>query len=203
MQTYNKERLIYMNQQIKDRAKSKIKDKVIFLFLISIIPFALGSVFSAAIPFIAIFIVLIEILLNYGLNNIYLKVARLKSAVYKDIAVGFNPNELQKNLVTGLLALMWIILYTLLLIIPGIIKSYEYSQIFYVALDKPNLSSKEVLAESSRIMNGNKAKLFSLQLSFIGWGLLVLITFGLASIYVTPLYRMALTEFYLEINNDL
>jgi uncharacterized membrane protein len=48
-------------------------------------------------------------------------------------------------------------------------------------------------------MKGNKANLFLLQLSFIGWALLSLITFGIANIYAMPLYQMALTEFYIEV----
>jgi uncharacterized membrane protein len=192
-----------MYQQIKDRAKSKIKNKVLFLFFISFIPVALGSIFGTALPFMGLFIVLIGILINYGVSNVYLKVARAKTAIYKDISVGFTPNDVQKYLITGLYAILWIFLYSLLLIIPGIIKAYEYSQIFYVAIDKPKLGPKEILAESSKIMNGNKANLFVLQLSFIGWALLTIITFGLANIYVIPFYQMTLTEFYLQLNDEI
>jgi uncharacterized membrane protein len=189
-----------MIQQIKDRAKLKIKNKVIFLFFISFIPVASATIFGAALPVMGSLVaLLIGILISYGISNVYLKVAKSKTAVYKDVAVGFTPNDVQKYLVTGLLAFLWIFLFSLLLIIPGIIKAYEYSQIFYIALDKPNLSPKEILAESSKVMNGNKANLFLLQLSFIGWALLVMITAGLANIYVMPLYQMALTEFYIEV----
>jgi uncharacterized membrane protein len=189
-----------MIQQIKDRAKLKIKNKVIFLFFISFIPVASATIFGAALPVLGSLVaLLIGILISYGISNVYLKVARSKNVVYKDVAIGFTPNDVQKFLVTGLLAFLWIFLFSFLLVIPGIIKAYEYSQVFYIALEKPNLSSKEILAESSRIMKGNKANLFLLQISFIGWALLVMITAGLANVYVMPLYQMALTEFYIEV----
>jgi uncharacterized membrane protein len=192
-----------MNQQIKDLAKTKIKNKVLFLFFISFIPVALGSIFGSALPFMGLFVFLIGILINFGVSNVYLRVARSKPAVYKDVSIGFTPNDVQKYLVTGLYAILWIFLYSLLLIIPGIIKAYEYSQIFYVALDNPKLTPKQILAESRKIMNGNKANLFLLQLSFIGWALLVVLTFGLANIYVIPFYQMTLTEFYLQLDYDI
>lgn len=193
-----------MIQQIKDRAKSKIKNKVLFLFFVSFIPVAAATLFGAALPVMGSLVaLLIGILYSYGISNVYLKVARSKTAIYKDVTIGFTPNDVQKYLVTGLLAFLWIFLFSLLLIIPGIIKAYEYSQVFYIALEKPNLNPKEILAESSRIMKGNKANLFLLQLSFIGWALLSMITLGLANIYVAPFYQMSLTEFYLQLNNDL
>jgi len=192
-----------MNQQIKDLAKTKIKNKVLFLFFISFIPVALGSIFGSALPFMGLFVFLIGILINFGVSNVYLRVARSKPAVYKDVSIGFTPNDVQKYLVTGLYAILWIFLYSLLLIIPGIIKAYEYSQIYYVALDNPKLTPKQILAESRKIMNGNKANLFLLQLSFIGWALLVVLTFGLANIYVIPFYQMTLTEFYLQLDYDI
>jgi uncharacterized membrane protein len=192
-----------MYQEIKDRAKAKIKNKVLFLFFISFIPLALSSIFGTALPFLGLFVALVGIIINYGVSNIYLKVARIQPAIYKDVSVGFVPDDVQKYLVTALLAIMWIFLYSLLLIIPGIIKAYEYSQIFYIALDKPTLTPKEILAESSRIMNGSKTNLFILQLSFIGWALLVVITIGIANIYVIPFYQMALTEFYLQLNHEV
>jgi uncharacterized membrane protein len=192
-----------MYQEIKDRAKAKIKNKVLFLFFISFIPLALSSIFGTALPFLGLFVALVGIIINYGVSNIYLKVARIQPAIYKDVSVGFVPDDVQKYLVTALLAIMWILLYSLLLIIPGIIKAYEYSQIFYIALDKPTLTPKEILAESSRIMNGSKTNLFILQLSFIGWALLVVITIGIANIYVIPFYQMALTEFYLQLNHEV
>ena len=194
---------MFMYQEIKDRAKSKIKNKVLFLFFISFIPLALNSIFGTELLFLGLFALLVGIIINYGVSNVYLKVARAQPAVYKDVTIGFAPNDVQKYLITSLLAIMWIFLYSLLLIIPGIIKAYEYSQILYVALDKPNLSPKEILAESSRIMNGNKANLFLLQLSFIGWALLVVVTLGLANIYVVPFYQMTHTEFYIQLSNDL
>lgn len=81
------------------------------------------------------------------------------------------------SLVMGLFVFLWALLF----IIPGIIAAIRYSQAFYVMYDNPQLSAMECLNESKRIMKGNKAKLFTLTLSFIGWALLASLPGGIYS----------------------
>lgn len=186
-----------MYQEIKNQAKQKISSKLVFLFIISVLPIAISTILAPVFPLAFIVVLLV----NFGVINVFLKVAKGQTSDYKDVTIAFTANDIQRYLVVGLRASLEIFLYTLLLIIPGIIKMYEYSQIFNVAVEKSELNPKEVLVESQRIMNGNKMNLFTLQLSFIGWALLVIITLGLANFYVLPLYQMALTEFYLKVKN--
>lgn len=75
-----------------------------------------------------------------------------------------------------------IILWSLLLVVPGIIASFRYSQAFYVLADNPDMSANQCLKESSRIMAGNKGRYFYLQLTFIGWYILAALP---GSIYTT------------------
>ncbi|MFV0518427.1 MAG: DUF975 family protein [Aminipila sp.] len=70
---------------------------------------------------------------------------------------------------------LFIALWTLLFIIPGIIAAYRYSQCFLVMIDNPNYGILQCLSESKRIMTGNKGKLFCLEFSFIGWAILACI----------------------------
>ncbi|MCL0330152.1 DUF975 family protein [Apilactobacillus xinyiensis] len=92
------------------------------------------------------------------------------------------------------------LLWTLLLIIPGIIKKISYSQAIYVykdAVDKgEKISYMDAITKSRKIMNGHKWEYFIMQLSFIGWFLLVGITFGLAGLYVIPYYNLTMANFY-------
>ena len=82
---------------------------------------------------------------------------------------------------------LYIVLWGLLLIIPGIIKSYEYRMVNYILAENPEMNTKDVFAMSRDMMRGNKWRAFVLDLSFLGWHLLSLITIGLAGIfYVFP-----------------
>lgn len=88
-------------------------------------------------------------------------------------------------------------LWTLLFIIPGIVKSYEYRMIPYLVADNPNMTYKEAFAESRRLMHGNKWKTFVLDLSFIGWWILSALTLGiLATFYVSPYHAATSAALY-------
>lgn len=87
----------------------------------------------------------------------------------------------------------------LLFIVPGVIAAYKYSMVDYIIAENPGISAKEALERSKEIMDGNKFRFFRLSLSFIGWGLLCAVTFGIASIWVTPYIQASYAEFYKEI----
>ena len=92
---------------------------------------------------------------------------------------------------------LYIVLWGLLLIIPGIIKSYEYRMVNYILAENPEMDTKEVFAMSRDMMRGNKWRAFVLDLSFLGWHLLSLITIGLAGIfYVFPYRNMTNAALY-------
>lgn len=95
-----------------------------------------------------------------------------------------------------LLIQIFVMLWSLLLLIPGIIKSLSYSMAFYILADNPQMSAMEALNESKEIMKGHKWEFFVLNLSFILWILLGAITFGLAFIYVMPYMRATTANFY-------
>ena len=93
------------------------------------------------------------------------------------------------------------VLWTLLLIIPGIIKSYAYSMSLYIALDNPNMTTLDCITESRKLMKGHKWQLFCLEISYIGWILLTILTLGILSFWVMPKFNQAHYEFYLHISN--
>lgn len=94
-------------------------------------------------------------------------------------------------------------LWSLLFIIPGIVKSYEYRMIPYIMAENPSLSTEEVFDLSRQMMNGNKWNVFVFDLSFIGWALLSLITFGIVQLFYTgPYYGLACAELYEAISYD-
>ena len=98
---------------------------------------------------------------------------------------------------------LFLALWTCLFIIPGIIKSYSYRMVPYIIKDYPELSAKEVIDKSREMMNGNKWKAFVFDLSFIGWGLLSLITCGILGIFwVNPYIYNSKAALYLELKEQ-
>ena len=91
---------------------------------------------------------------------------------------------------------IFIFLWSLLLIIPGIIKACAYSQAPYILMDNPDMTAMECIAASSRLMRGYKGEWFVLQLSFIGWEILAALTFGILQIWLQPYIGIANAGFY-------
>lgn len=95
---------------------------------------------------------------------------------------------------------MYVFLWSLLFIIPGIIKGYEYLMIPYILAENPDIDSKEAFAMSKQMMDGNKWNAFVLRLSFFGWILLGVISCGIAAIfYVNPYMLMTDAELYVAL----
>lgn len=99
------------------------------------------------------------------------------------------------------LSTIYIFLWTLLLIIPGIIKSYSYALTPYILVEHPEMSANEAIEESMRLMDGHKFDLFYLQLSFIGWAILSILSLGLGFFWLIPYQMTAQAAFYRDIKN--
>lgn len=95
-----------------------------------------------------------------------------------------------------LLRTIRIALWALLLIVPGFVAFYAYRMAFFLKADHPEWSAAKVLAESKQMMNGHKWRLAYLDMSFIGWLLLVVVTFGLAGLFVHPYMGVTYAAFY-------
>ena len=87
-------------------------------------------------------------------------------------------------------------LWTLLLVIPGIYKHYEYYMIPYLLADNPEMEWHEAFRLSKEMMAGNKFDTFVLELSFIGWYLLGMLVCCIGGIFVNPYYEMTFVELY-------
>ncbi len=103
-----------------------------------------------------------------------------------EVTWGFR-NFYGRNLVTIFLSDIFILLWGMLLIVPGFIKSYSYRLVPYILEDHPDLSPTEAITLSRRMMNGQKMNAFVLDLSFLGWLILSAVSLGLAGVfYVNP-----------------
>lgn len=99
---------------------------------------------------------------------------------------------------------LYIVLWSLLFVIPGIVKSYEYRMIPYILADNPDISQEAAFELSKKMMNGNKWKAFVLDLSFIGWHILAALTCGILSIFfVNPYVSATNAELYIALKNTV
>jgi|GEM_PF-363978 len=134
--------------------------------------------------------------LGFGTCLVFLAIVRAQSADVGDMFAGFN--RFGDTCVAGLLVALFTFLWSLLLIVPGIIKTYAYSMTFYILNDHPHMSATDAITASKTLMRGHKGDLFVLHLSFILWLLLSCLTFGILYIvYVGP-YISATTAIFYE-----
>ena len=95
-----------------------------------------------------------------------------------------------------LLVFVYTLLWTLLLVIPGIIKAYSYSMTFYILRENPEMTAGDAITASQKMMDGQKMDLILLSLSFIGWAILASITFGIGYLWLIPYIYTAYAAFY-------
>lgn len=154
------------------------------------------------IPFVSwIATLLVSLPLAYGFTVMLLNVVRGSDVKLDTMGEGFK--DYGRILGTMLLSSVYQFLWILLLIVPGIIKGYSYALTPYLLKDHPELKFNAAIEESMRLMSGNKMRLFLLDLSFIGWFLLGLITFGIAFLWITPYWNTARAAFYEDLMKAL
>ncbi|MFI3326910.1 MAG: DUF975 family protein [Clostridia bacterium] len=117
-----------------------------------------------------------------------------------DVSLLFSQfNNLARAGTLRLLVDIYTTLWTMLFIIPGIVKMYSYSMSSYILTENPYMSANEAITVSKNIMQGHRFRLFCLDLSFIGWSILSLLTFGLGFIVLLPYIEASRFAFYLDL----
>lgn len=198
-----------LRSELKQNAKDQLKNNwglaigiIIVCTLISSIPNLLVEIDSESFA-ISIIIPIITLVitgpLTIGQCKFFINLANRSNPKFSDLWYGFN-NMLRAIGVTLLVGVI-VFIGSILFIIPGIILAFMYSQVYYIMAENPEMSIMNCLKESARIMKGHKMDLFILELSFLGWGILMVITLGIAGLYVLPYYNATLTNFYLEIKD--
>ena len=156
----------------------------------------LGALFGAVAIVMALFGALLMVfvgnVLEVGGKRFFILNQRERASV-GTVMDGFKSGHYGNIVLTMFLRDIFIFLWALLLIVPGIIKAYEYRMIPYI----PGMNYKEAFAISKRMMTGQKLETFLMDFSFIGWYLLSGITCGLVGIfYVTPYVEASFAELY-------
>lgn len=134
-------------------------------------------------------------------RNSYYKIDPLSDALRI-----FKQGQIVSVIAIHIISGFFIILWSFLFIIPGIIAALAYSQAYYIYKDSEatgeNLSALDCISRSKELMDGNKGKLFVLELSFIGWHFIGGLTFGLGYLFITPYIQTAKAVFYNDLLNE-
>jgi uncharacterized membrane protein len=167
----------------------------VYIGVTSVLGFEYSSLVMNIIDIISsIIAIIIEGLLAFGMMSFFLKISRGIDVTYKEL---FNKRKLfwpyiAITLVTTIFTLLW----SLLFIIPGIIAALSYSLVYLIKLDHEDYDTVQVINESKKLMNGHKWEYFVLNLSFLGWILLGILTFGLLYFWLIPYMSVTQANFY-------
>lgn len=139
---------------------------------------------------------LLALPLSWGLTVSLLRNHREESVDLENLFDGFRGGRYTRVFCALFLVRLFTFLWTLLLIIPGIMKAFSYALTPYILLDEPELTARQAITRSCEIMQGRRWKLFCLSLSFIGWGILSLLTFGIGFLWLVPYMNASVAAFY-------
>jgi uncharacterized membrane protein len=189
------------SSELRAQAWGALSGKWGMAVVAALVYFVISGVLSC-IPFIScIAVLLVSLPLAYGFTIMLLNVVRGRDVELNTLGEGFK--DYGRILGTMLLSSVYQFLWMLLLIIPGIIKGYSYALTPYLLKDHPELKFNAAIEESMRLMSGNKMRLFILDLTYIGWFLLCIVTFGIATLWVNPYWCTARAAFYEDLMSDL
>lgn len=107
-----------------------------------------------------------------------------------------HVSQYKEAFLANLLIYIYIALWSLLLVIPGIVKAYSYSMTFFIMQENPGISASEAIRESRQLMRGHKMELFLLELSFLGWAVLSMLTLGIGYFFLNPYFVATKIAFY-------
>ena len=137
---------------------------------------------------------------EFGIATFSLAIARQENANFKMLFSGFK--YFGKTLGLYLLMTLFIFLWTLLLIIPGIIAVISYSLAFFIMSDNPSIGIMEAINKSEKMMFGYKWKFFILNLRFIGWIILCILSLGIGFLWIIPYISISCAKFYEDVKNN-
>lgn len=135
-----------------------------------------------------------------GFYTFALSVSRQQDAKLEQLFDGFQI--FVKSLITYILMMVFIILWMLLLIIPGIIAAFSYSMTFFILAEDHSIEPMDALKKSKEMMKGHKWKLACLSFRFIGWILLCILTLGIRLFWVFPYMYVSIAQFYDDIKES-
>lgn len=194
-------------KEIKALAREKIKGNkwrliwpLLLVAIISSVATTLVGKIGGPIGWVACLVVgILGVALNGSYFAYVIKFVRTGDASLNDITACFAKRWLP-IIISGFLAGLFTFLWSLLLVIPGIIVAFSYSMVGYLVVDS-DLSALAVISESKKMMQGHKMEFFVLMLSFIGWTMLAPLTFFILYIWLFPYMLVTFVIYYDQLRN--
>ena len=205
-----------LNSELRAQARERLEGKwgtfVLMTFLFYVIqallqiPGSVGDLFkvlspenaltSESLSTLSVLLSLLALPLSWGLTVSLLRNHREESVDLENLFDGFRGGRYTRVFCALFLVNLFTFLWALLLIIPGIMKAFSYALTPYIIMDEPELTARQAITRSCEIMEGRRWKLFCLYLSFIGWGILSLLTFGIGFLWLAPYMNASIAAFY-------
>jgi uncharacterized membrane protein len=179
----------------RKESRAILSGKWLFAAEVTLFYFAVTMLLQSANNIIPLIPLLVLPILSYGYRLSMLRMSRGEKITFEMLFEGFSKGAFT-IFVTYLIVFVRIFLWSLLLIIPGIIAAYSYSQVFFILADHPEYSALEAIEKSKKMMMGNKWRYFLLSLSFIGWGILSIFTLFIAYFFLSPYISISFAKFY-------
>jgi len=182
----NRDIMMNARSQLRGKWGSPILAGLIYFLIITIagsipvIGWAIGFIIGGPVAF--------------GLAYYFLSFSRNRNPALEDLFKGFSifPN----TFVAYILIVIFVVLWSLLLIVPGIIAAISYSMTFYIMTDNPEISGQDAIRKSKELMYGNKYKYFCFLCRFIGWFLLCILSLGIGFLWLIPYFNVSNAKFY-------
>jgi len=188
-------------KEIKAKARAQLGGNIfsgnwLYAVLVILILGALMALPNGILGVGTVGVIIITGPLTYGVAKMFLKQSRDGAQMnVVEMFDGFK-DDISGTIFLNVVIAVFTFLWSLLFVIPGIIKGYSYSMAYFVKADHPEFTYKQCIDESMRITNGHKMELFILDLSFIGWFIVGSICFGFGTLWVTAYQNAAKAQFY-------
>ncbi len=135
-----------------------------------------------------------------GLAIFSLSLSRRQDARVSQLFSGFRLYGLCVS--AAMLQCIFVFLWSLLLVVPGIIATLSYSMTYFIIADNNSITALEAITKSKEMMRGNKWKFFCLGLRFLGWSLLCIVTLGIGLLWLTPYMSVSSAQFYDDLKEN-
>ena len=180
-------------QTIKSIGTNGGVDSAVGAFILASLPIIIiASLFAAVIYFV------LGSFIGVGYAKFNLNLVDKKNAAFETLFEYFS--HWKTTTIARLLRALYVFLWSLLFIIPGIVAGFSYAMTDYILAEDPELTADEAISQSKSIMMGNKWRFFCLQISFIGWDILATLAFGVGHLWLTPYKQAAYAAFYREVS---
>lgn len=163
-------------------------------------PGVLSAVLAVVTIIVSIILLILSGAITLGYYQFHQNLVRGEEAEVGTLFV--HMDKIWHGFCLNFLQAVYILLWTLCLVIPGIMAIYSYAMTSYIANDHPEMTASEAIAASKEMMKGHRWRLFCLEISFIGWDLLAALTLGIGSFAVAPYRETARAFFYQDLLNE-